>query len=64
MSIIGSSEIIYHCGSYREYLNFYILIINEKVLVLCGKRLSKFSSNLHDLRLGMSVFRKFIGSIT
>ena len=29
---------------------FYILIMDEKVLVLCEKRLSKFSSNLYVLR--------------
>ena len=31
-------------------LNFYILIMDEKVLVLCEKWLSKFSSNLYVLR--------------
>ena len=31
-------------------LNFYILIMDEKVLVLCEKWLSKFSSNLYILR--------------
>ena len=30
--------------------HFYILIVNEKVLVLCEKWLSKFSSNVHVLR--------------
>ena len=30
--------------------NFYILIMDEKVLVLCEKWLSKFSSNLYVLR--------------
>ena len=29
---------------------FYILIMDEKVLVLCDKWLSKFSSNLYVLR--------------
>ena len=31
-------------------INFYILIINEKVLVLCEKLLLKFSSNHYVLR--------------
>ena len=31
-------------------LKFYILIMDEKVLVLCEKLLSKFSSNLYVLR--------------
>ena len=31
-------------------LYFYILIIDEKILVLCEKLLSKFSSNLYVLR--------------
>ena len=30
--------------------NFYIVIMDEKVLVLCEKLLSKFSSNLYVLR--------------
>ena len=33
-----------------ENFDFYILIINEKVLVLCEKWLSKFLSNIHVLR--------------
>ena len=34
----------------KRLLTFYILIMDEKVLVLCEKWLSKFSSNLYVLR--------------
>ena len=33
-----------------SFFHFYILIMDEKVLVLCEKWLSKFSSNLYVLR--------------
>ena len=34
-----------------DLIIFYILIMDEKVLVLCEKWLSKFSSHLYVLRL-------------
>ena len=63
--------------SYLTYLgskkwNFYILIMDEKVLVLCEKLLPKFSSNLHVLRppksekvvfTKVSVFLSVVGRI-
>ena len=43
--------------------SFYILIINDKVLVLCGNWLSKFSSNLHVLRPTESEKKGFYESV-